>query len=124
MDRIVTNLYPHIVWYFVVLDQATNKQEIRVARCGVCNFDLLHTALHELPEEQRLLLDRHRVGQCLVSISQVSRQPNGDLREGFGRPLSVLEINGSVRLVLLRWIRSRNVLRSMAGFLRVWDLRA
>ena len=69
----VTDLYPHIVWYFVVLDQATNEQEIRVDCCGVCNFDLLHAALHELPEKEGLLLDRHRVCQCLVSIPQVSR---------------------------------------------------
>jgi hypothetical protein len=105
----MTNLDPHIVRNLIVLDQATNKLEVRVTSSRICDLDLLHATFYELPKEEGLLLDSHGVGQCLISIPQIGRQPNRNLCERLRRPLAILKVYRGVRLVLSRWIRPMEV---------------
>jgi hypothetical protein len=68
---LATNLQPNVVRNFVVLDQTTNKLEVGIARSRVCDLDLLHSTLHQLPEKDRLLLNGHWVGKGLITIPQI-----------------------------------------------------
>lgn len=103
-----TNLHIDIVRNLAVLDEPAHKVEVGVARGGVRNLDLLEAHFNERAEEAGLLVDGHRVGQGLVSISQVGRQPDGRGFLDLGRPLPVGEVERGVRLVLLRWISATN----------------
>ena len=78
-DRL-TDLYPDIVWYFLIFDEASNEVKVSVASSGVCDFDFLDTRLDQLAEEGSLLFDGHWICQRLVSVAQVSREP----QRGFG----------------------------------------
>ncbi len=98
------DLYPNVVWDFVVLDETANEHEVRVTGGGVGHLNFLDARLDELPKEGGLLLDGHGICQRLVSIAEISREPDGSFCESFGGPLTILEIQRSVRLVLLGWI--------------------
>jgi len=95
-----TNLNPDIVRDLVVFDEASDKIEICVARSGVGDLNLLDAALDELPEECRLLLNRHRIRKGLVSIPEICRKPDGDSCERLGRPLAIRDVERGVALVL------------------------
>lgn len=72
-----TNLDPDIVGYFAPLNQPAHEIEVRIARSGVGNLDLLEPALEQSIKEDRLLGDRHGVREGLVPIAEVGRQPDG-----------------------------------------------
>ena len=96
-----TNLDPYIIRHLFLLHQTAHEQEVCVAGRGVGDLDLLETALHEQPEKSRFLLDRHRIGESLITVPQIGREPDWRLGYNFGRPLTVLQIQGSVGSVLL-----------------------
>ena len=81
-DRL-TDLYPDIVWYFLIFDEASNEVKVSVASSGVCDFDFLDTRLDQLAEESSLLFDGHWICQRLVSVAQVSREPQWGFGECF-----------------------------------------
>lgn len=66
-----SDLYPNIIWDFIVFDESTDKLKIGFARGGVCHFNLLNPTLYELSEESSLLFDSHGVCQSLISIPEV-----------------------------------------------------
>ena len=103
-----TDLDIDIVRDLSLLNEPTNEVEVGVARSGVCDLDLLETDLNERTEEAGLLVDGHRVGQGLVPISQVGRQPDGWGSLDLGRPLPVGKVERGVRLVLLRRISAES----------------
>ena len=96
-----TDLDPDIIWDLVVFDEASDKIEICIASSGVGDFNLLDAALDELPEEGRLLLNRHRICKGLVSIPEICRQPDGDFCERLGWPLAVWDVERGITLVFL-----------------------
>ena len=102
-------LYPNIVRNHVLCDQQPDEIEVGVAGRRVSNLDLLETTSNESLEEDGFLFDCHRVGEGLVSISQVCGQPDRRFREDFRRPLSVVELQRSVGLVLVRWVSAVEV---------------
>jgi hypothetical protein len=71
-SKITTGLHPNVVGNFVILDQTPYELEVGVTRSGICDLDLLHSTLHQLPEEQRLLFYGHRICKGLVTIPQIS----------------------------------------------------
>jgi hypothetical protein len=97
-------LDPNIVWYLFFLDEAADKVEVGVAGCRVGNLDLLHSSFDDGVEEGRFLLNSHRIGQGLVSISEICGEPDGCPLECLRWPLAILEVQGCVRLVLLGWV--------------------
>ncbi len=73
-------LNPDVIRNLVVLDQAANEHEVRVAGSRDC----------------------HGVSKGLVSVSEIGGQPYGSFGESFRRPLTVGEMNGSVGLIFIR----------------------
>lgn len=59
-------------------------------------------------EEEVLLFDGHRVGEGLVSIAKISGEPDGRFGDHPRRPLSVMEFQGRIGLVLDRWVIPAN----------------
>lgn len=64
-----TYLYPDIVGHMLLLNQPSHKFKICFARRRIRDFNFLQSTLHQSMEENRFLLDRHGVGEGLVSIS-------------------------------------------------------
>ena len=103
-----THLDPDVVRDLVLLDESAYEAELCVAGRRICDLDFLEATLEEQLEEGRLLLDRHRIGQGLVTVTKVRRKPDGGLSpECFRWPLPVVEFKGGVRLVLLRGVKTR-----------------
>lgn len=95
-----TNLDPDIIRHLALLNQPAHKVEIRIARSGVCNLDLLEAALDEGIKEDRLLGDRHGIREGLVPIAEVGGQPDRRRPVNFSRPLAVGEVERGVWFVL------------------------
>jgi hypothetical protein len=64
-----THLDPNVIRDLALLNKAANKVEVRVARSGVGDLDLLQPRADELVKEPGLLLDGHRVCKRLVAIT-------------------------------------------------------
>jgi hypothetical protein len=69
--KTTTSLHPNVVGNFVVLDQTPHELEVGVARSWICDLDLLHSTLHQLPEELGLLYYSHWICEGLVTIPQI-----------------------------------------------------
>ncbi len=95
-------LNPDVIRNLVVLDQAANEHEVRVAGSRVGYLDLLDAGFYQLSEEGCFLFDCHGVSKGLVSVSEIGGQPYGSFGESFRRPLTVGEMNGSVGLIFIR----------------------
>ncbi len=103
-----TDLHINIIWDLAVLDEPAHEVEVGVARGGIRDLDLFEANFNECAEEAGLLVDGHWVGQGLIPISQVGRQPDGRGPLNLGRPLSVGEVERGVRFVLLGRISATN----------------
>ncbi len=59
----------------IFLDQPAHEVEIELAGGGETDFDLLEADLDQQLPHQLLLLDRHRLEQRLIAITQVDTRP-------------------------------------------------
>lgn len=82
-SELSTNLQPYIIGYFFVFDQTSYKVEVSVTSGRVGDLNLLDSAFNNCSEERGFLFNSHGVRQSLISISKISRQPDGSLDESF-----------------------------------------
>ncbi len=83
------------------LDQLTDEVEVRLARGGEADLDLLVAHLDQQREHLHLARGRHRVDQCLVAVSQVHAAPPGCVGDRAGGPGAVGQIHRWERPVLV-----------------------
>jgi hypothetical protein len=76
-------LNPDVIGNFVVLDQAANEHEVRVAGSRISYLDLLDARFYQLSEEGGFLFDCHGVSEGLVSVPEIGGQPYGSFGESF-----------------------------------------
>lgn len=107
-ERMTTHLYPDIVWDPLALNQLSHKSEIGVAGSRVGDLDLLEAADKELVKECVLLLNRHRICQRLIPIAKVGGEPYWYFVERFGWPLTIGQLERSIRLVSYGWVCSEH----------------
>lgn len=81
--------------------------KVRVASSRVCNLDLLIPAFDEQLKESRFLFNGHGIRKGLIPIPKVCGKPYRRYSRSFGRPLTVLKVEGSIRFVSLRGVNTR-----------------
>ncbi len=97
------HLHRDVVGDQVVVDQLADEVEVRLARRGEADLDLLEPHPDEGLEQPQLAFGVHRVDQGLVAVPQVDGAPHGRVLDAVARPLAIgkSERKRPVRLVLL-----------------------
>ena len=75
--RLHQHLHRDIFRNAILINEATHKGELGIARRGKADLDFLKADIHQHIEHFQLLLDRHRNRESLVPITEVNRSPNG-----------------------------------------------
>lgn len=114
-----THLQPYVIRYLITLNKPSNEVEVGVAGRGVCDLNLLQASINEGVEEASLLFDGHRVCEGLITVAQVCREPYWGCPLHLRGPLSVWDVQGCVRLVLLGGIRAGDDYESIVSILRL-----
>ncbi|NYD81584.1 hypothetical protein HD884_001647 [Ochrobactrum intermedium] len=91
--RLGEHLNGHIVRYQFLFDQPTNKVELRLRSGRKRNLDFLETDFQKHAIETHLLFAVHRVGERLIAIAQVRRDPARRLRQPPVRPLAIRQFD-------------------------------
>ena len=72
-----------------MLYEVSNEGKIGITGSWIRDFYLLETALYQQSEEGELLIPCHGVCEGLVSIAEISGQPDGRFDKCFGWPCAV-----------------------------------
>ena len=102
-----SDLDPHVVRDLIIFYETAHEIKVRVASSRICDLNLLITAFDEQLKESRFLLNGHGVCKGLIPITKVCGKPYWRYRRLFGRPLAILKVDRSVRLVPLRGVNTR-----------------
>ena len=105
-DQVLARLCQHldgdVVGDPATLDQAAHEIEFGLRGGGKSDLDFLEADLQQHVVEAQLLFDPHGVGERLVAVAQVGRDParrGGDLA---GRPLPVGQMNRGLERAIFR----------------------
>ncbi len=75
------------------VDQRTHEVELGLGGRWKCDFDFLESNREQHVVEAQLALDIHRIGERLIPVAQVSRQPAGRFRQPVGRPAAIRQFD-------------------------------
>ena len=106
-EETVSDLNPHVVRDPILFYEAAHEIKVRVASSRVCDLNLLIPAFDEQLKESRFLFNGHGIRKGLIPIPKVCGKPYWRYSRPFGRPLTVLKMEGSVRFVSLRGVNTR-----------------
>jgi len=74
-SRLCQNLHRNIIRDQLPIDQSTQKIVFCLGCSRESNLDFLESDLHKHLEELHLLLEAHRLDECLITVTQINAAP-------------------------------------------------
>ena len=102
-----SDLNPHVIRDTITFYEAAHEIKVRVASSRICDLNLLIPTFDEQLKESRFLFNGHGIRKGLIPIPKVCGKPDRRYSRPFGRPLTVLKVEGSIRFVSLRGVNTR-----------------
>jgi hypothetical protein len=104
----------HIVRDQTLLDQLTDKNEIRLRRSRKADLNFLETELHQQIKHPPFAIRSHRLYERLIAVAQIHAAPQRRTVNDARGPASVWQINCRKRAVFMnRHAGHRNLLKRL-----------